>query len=112
MNDNQAREAVAVLRQVADWELAPARWDRVSGLLDAVQAALDSGDAEALAAAVIDLEMAGPVRIVRIGSGQPSAPPPPIRERLGLLIHSLTASVRDYPTAEPGRAAGSDRQAE
>jgi hypothetical protein len=112
MNDGQAQETVDVLRQVADWELAPPRWERVSVLLDAVQAALSSGDAEALAAALIDLEMAGPVRIVRIGSAQPSAPPPKIRERVNQLIHSLTASVGDDPTAEPGRDTGGERPAE
>jgi hypothetical protein len=112
MDDRQARETVAVLQQVANWELAASRWDRVSGVLDAMQAALGSEDAEALAAAVIDLELAGPVRIVRIGSKQPSAPPPLIRERVNELIHGLTASVRDDPAAEPGRDTGSERQAE
>lgn len=112
MNDWQARETVDVLRQVAEWQLAPPRWDRVSVLLDAMQAALNSGDAEALDAALTDLEMAGPVRIVRIGSTQPVAPPPRIRERVNQLIHSLTASVGDDPTAEPGRDTGNERQAE
>ena len=113
MDDEQAREAAAVLRHVADWELAPSRWDLVDGLLDAMEAALDSGDAEALAAATADLELAGPVRIVRIGSSQPSAAPPLIRERVNQLIHNLSmAPGYGVSSQESGAGPHSGREAE
>jgi hypothetical protein len=109
----QAGEAAAVLRHVVTWELSQPRWDRVNGLLDAIEAALDADDAEVLAAAATELVRSGPVRIVRIGSREPTTAPPRISERANQLVHRLTAAaVHDDPATDSGPETSGGRQAE
>jgi len=62
-------------------------------MLDAIAAALEAGDVEALTAATADMELAGPLRIIRIGTVPIVPPPPPIRERLNRLVHALGGTV-------------------
>ncbi|MFD7135562.1 CATRA system-associated protein [Streptomyces sp. NPDC059894] len=90
--------ALVVLRDVRLWRLPPDRWERLARLLDTAAGALRAGDAHRFDQATVDLELAGPVRITRIGdthrgSARESAPtpaPPPVRERLNHLIHTLS----------------------
>jgi hypothetical protein len=70
-------------------ELTPARWERIAGIIDIAIEAAVAGDLDGLSEAVEELELVGPVRVVRIG-GTPAAPPPsPVRERDVLLRHAL-----------------------
>ncbi|MET7465882.1 CATRA system-associated protein [Nonomuraea sp. NPDC005501] len=57
-----------VLRQVSQWQLAEERWGQIDRALSAVEQALHSGVEDAIAPAVRDLELAGPLRIrTRLG---------------------------------------------
>lgn len=102
-------EALDVISDALQWRLADARWAAIEEVLAAMDAALSANDTEALAAATADLELAGPVRITRIGAVPVVPPPPAIRDRLNRLVHSLGGSPEAHQ-AEPGRA-GSDEGA-
>lgn len=80
-----------LLDEVPQWELAPARWDQVARLLEAVAGAADGTDDEGLLQAVARLELAGPPRITRIGAAPTQPAPLPVRERINRLVHRLTA---------------------
>ncbi|MBO3747407.1 hypothetical protein J5X84_15120 [Streptosporangiaceae bacterium NEAU-GS5] len=85
-------EAVATLRQATAWRLPPARWDKAAAILEALSIALGAGDAAEFQSAIIELELAGPTRITRIGAAPEDLEPipPPMHERLNHLIHQLT----------------------
>jgi hypothetical protein len=51
--------------------------------------ALAAADLDALAAATADLELAGPLRITRIGATPVVPPTPPVRDLLNRLVFSL-----------------------
>jgi hypothetical protein len=91
------RDAVSVLENVLGWELAPARWDRLAETIDIAGAAEAAGDLNALREATIQLELSGPVWVIRIGSPSTVPPPPPLRERVTDLIHSLRGAGPDGP---------------
>jgi len=102
-------EAVRALSHVEYWELTPARWELLAGMLDGLAAAAPAGDVDAIAVATADLELAGPMRITPIGAGSRPAEagptgvvripvPPEIRERVNELIHMLRGG------GESGRA--------
>lgn len=79
-----------VLRQVSQWQLTEGRWGRVDRALSAVERALRSGAEDAIAPAVHDLELAGPLRIrTRVGDPPRVPAPPETRERLNKLILDL-----------------------
>jgi hypothetical protein len=84
------QDAVHVLQDLLLWELSPARWDGIAGILDALAAEVADSDLSNLAEATIQLELAGPVRITRIGAASTEPPPPRVRERINQLIHSLS----------------------
>jgi hypothetical protein len=86
-------EALQVAQDALQWRLTQTRWPSVEQALIAMDAALVSEDPEALAAATADLEMAGPMRITKIGAA-PIDPPPPVRDRLNRLVHSLGVAQR------------------
>lgn len=79
-----------VLEDLLLWELSPARWDGVAGMLDALAAEVADSDLSNLAAATRQLELAGPVRITRIGAVPTEPPPARVRERVNQLIHVLS----------------------
>ncbi|MFF3503845.1 CATRA system-associated protein [Streptomyces sp. NPDC003247] len=102
--------ALVVLRDVRLWRLPPDRWERLAGLLDTAAGALRAGDADRFDQATVELELAGPVRITRIGDPHRGSPresvpapaPPPVRERLNHLIHTLSGGPGGTPD-EDGR---------
>ncbi len=87
--------ALTVLRDMLTWELAPPRWERLAELLDLAAAARESGDLDALRQVVADLELAGPVRITRLGATPAVPAPRPVRERINVLIHELGGPPRE-----------------
>jgi hypothetical protein len=89
-NDFDARaEALDVVSDALQWRLAEARWQAIEQVLIAMDAALAAGNVDALAAATADLELAGPLRITRIGATPVVPPAPAVRARLNRLVHSL-----------------------
>jgi len=99
-------DALDVLSEVLMWQLAAPRWQAIEEVLIAMAAALQTNDLEALAEATIDLELAGPVRITRIGGTSLSAPTDAVRSRVVQLIRSLNDRRRveeEHYNAEAGR---------
>lgn len=84
------QDAVSVLQDMLGWRLSTARWDAIAGSVEALATYLDVGDLAAAQDIVIQLELAGPVRITRIGAVPSQPPPPPVRERVNQLIHRLS----------------------
>jgi hypothetical protein len=82
-------EALDLLKDALHWHLAEARWQAIEHVLITMDAALTVSDLAALAAATADLELAGPLRITRIGATPVVPPPPPIRDRLNRLVYVL-----------------------
>jgi len=82
--------ALDVLTDVLQWRLPAARWTRVTEIVQSIDRALSAGDPAALEAATIDLELAGPTRIIRIGAPPQVPAPRPVRDRVNSMVHSLT----------------------
>ena len=94
-------DALAVISDALNWRLADGRWRAVGQLLVAMNAAVAAHDPAALAAATADLELAGPVRITRIGATDAVYAAPPVRDLLNQLVHSL-GGTRPSSQPEPG----------
>jgi hypothetical protein len=84
------QDAVHVLEDLLLLELSPARWEGIAGILEALATEVAASDLSNLTEATIQLELAGPVRITRIGATPTEPPPPRVRERINQLIHSLS----------------------
>ncbi len=102
-------EALEVLLDVLEWRLTEARWQLIDQSLIAMDAALKAGDPAALATAIADLEIAGPVRIIKIGDPQ-GEPPPPVRDRLNRLVHSLGAARDPQRPQNKDATSGADNR--
>jgi hypothetical protein len=100
-------EAVVVISDALQWRLTAARWQAIEELLAAMDAALAADDLEALAAAITDLELAGPVRITRIGAAPAVPAPPQVRDRLNRLVNSLGGTSAPN-RGESGQQTGED----
>jgi hypothetical protein len=82
-------EALEVVEDALEWRLHPCHWERIAPIVAALIEALEHGDRQALVTATADLELAGPLRITRIGDDPLLPPPPAVRDRLNRLIHTL-----------------------
>ncbi len=105
------QDAVSVLQDMLSWRLSTARWDSIAGSVEALATYLDLGDLAAARDIVIQLELAGPVRITRIGALPSQPPPPPVRDRVNQLIHRLSggdsrATAANLNEGEEGAQAG------
>jgi hypothetical protein len=102
-------EALDVLSDALQWQLADARWQVIEQILNAMDAALETGDTEALAVATADLELAGPLRILPIGP-PPVGPTPKARDLLNKMVYSLggTMAGEDQGDAAGGGAVNAD----
>ena len=96
-------EALDVISDALQWRLADARWQAIEQVLIAMEAALQADDPEALTAATADLELVGPLRVIRIGATAVVSAPPPVRDRLNWLVHSLGGTM-EAQAEEPGQA--------
>jgi CATRA-associated small protein len=82
-------DVVDIVSDALRWRLTDARWAQVEQLLDALRMALQSGDPHTVEAAVIDLELVAPLRIIPIGVN-PIGPPAPQLRRLAIqIVHDL-----------------------
>jgi hypothetical protein len=82
-------EALAIVADACQWQLAGERWHSVEQVLIEMEAALAAGDRRGLATATADLELAGQLRITKIGDAPVVPPTPPVRYQLDRLVHSL-----------------------
>jgi hypothetical protein len=99
-------EALDVLSDAQLWQLAEARWQTIEQVLATMDAALASGDIDALAEATAALELAGPLRIIPIGSAV--GPTPVARDLLNKLVHFLGGVSAKEQTGEPTDAGAGD----
>ncbi|MFC5824737.1 CATRA system-associated protein [Nonomuraea insulae] len=95
-------DARAVLRDMLEWKLTPARWEQLSETIDIAVTAEKSGDLEALQRVTIELELAGPVRVTRLGARPTVAAPPRVRERVNLLVYELGRRPHDADDPDAG----------
>jgi hypothetical protein len=95
------QDARSVLQDMLSWRLSAARWEAIAGSVEALAAYLDLGDLAAAREIVIQLELAGPVRITRIGAAAPQPPPGAVRERVNQLIHRLSGGAGPAASAQP-----------
>lgn len=90
-------EALDVVSDARQWRLNETRWRSLEQILAAMDAALAAGDTAALMTATANLELAGPVRLTRIGATPVLPPPPAVRDRLNRLVHSLGGAPAQEP---------------
>ncbi|MBO3747394.1 hypothetical protein J5X84_15055 [Streptosporangiaceae bacterium NEAU-GS5] len=99
MMQDPYKDAAGVLRRAIGWEMSPARWEKVTEILSALESALEKADDEDLRRATVQLKLASPTRITRITGKQDAdvkePPPGPIRERLNRLVHELASHEKD-----------------
>ena len=93
-------DALDVLQDVLQWRLTATRWATVRVALDAMRAAYDAGDVDALREAVYDLELAGPVRANSLAGEEVGEPPAPVYDVANRLQHDL--SGEGPPPTEDG----------
>jgi hypothetical protein len=100
-------EALDILAEARQWQLAETRWPMIEEILTAMDAALDAGDVAALTTATADLELAAPLRIILIGPPL-AGPTPRARDLLNKLVHSLGGTVvgKGRGDEDRGNAAG------
>ncbi|WP_157619950.1 CATRA system-associated protein [Saccharothrix sp. NRRL B-16348] len=100
-------DAVAVLADLPGWRLDEARWTTVAEAVAELSEAVRDRDPDAFGAAAVDLELAVPRRITRIGD-EPVVPPPArVLELANELVRTLVGDTGDrYRAQEP---AGEDR---
>lgn len=102
-------EALDVLFDVQQWRLADARWQAIGQVLIAMEAALRADDAESLAVATADLELAGPLRVTRIGATPVVPPTPQVLDVLNRLVHSLGGITAGQQQEAADNGPGDDR---
>jgi hypothetical protein len=99
-------EALDVLSDAQLWQLAEARWETIEQVLATMEAALASGDIDALAEATAALELAGPLRILPIG---PAVGPTPVAgDLLNRLVYSLGGVSAKEQAGDPTDAGAGD----
>ena len=82
-------EALDVVSDALKWQLAQTRWQAIEQVLIAMDAALTAGDIDALASATAELELAGPLRIIRISATPIVVADPRVRDQLNKLVFTL-----------------------
>lgn len=98
-----------IVSDAVRWRLTDARWAQVEQLLGALHMALQSGDLQTVEAAVIDLELAAPLRIIPIGVNPPGPPTPQLRRLAMQIVHDLG---EDFWPDEAPEAPGEDHHNE
>ncbi|MCD0449686.1 hypothetical protein LO762_10860 [Actinocorallia sp. API 0066] len=98
----QRERVLFFLPDIADWPLPEASWERVNGLLAALEDAALSDDGAEFGRLTRALEAVSPPRAHARVSEQRAEPPAPVRERLNRLREILAGA----PEEEPGDDAG------
>lgn len=90
--------ALEVVSESVSWMLPELRWERVTEVVQLMDNALSAGDPVALDNATVELELAGPVRITRIGATPQVPPPPKVLERLTWTARQLAGGSAGGPS--------------
>ncbi|MFI9568782.1 CATRA system-associated protein [Streptomyces rishiriensis] len=107
--DGETRDdAVDVLDDLLQWQLTAERWEHVEALVRSLDQALAARDADALRAATAELELAGPVRITRIGTKALIPVPEKTRDRANRLVHTLGGRPQEPRPDGPADDTGGD----
>jgi hypothetical protein len=103
LSNDLKSDVVDIVSDALRWRLTEGRWRQVEQLVGAMRMALQAGDPQAVEAAVIDLELAAPLRIIPIGT-TPVGPPAPRLRRLAMqIVHDLGEGLwPDEPQEGPG----------
>ena len=105
-------EALDVVEDALLWRLTEARWQAIEDVLTAMEAAAAAGDPAALTSATADLELAGPLRLTRIGATPAVPAAAAVHDQLIRLRYSLGGvsvaeqDQADDAGADDGRASG------
>lgn len=87
----QRRAALDITSDVRNWRQA--QWTRVARAFETLTDALAADDPTALENALLELELAGPVRVrIKLGDEQDGVPEP-VRDRADRLLHLLGGEV-------------------
>jgi hypothetical protein len=89
IDDETKTEALDVLTEILSWRMPDPQWNHIADLVETMASALTTGDAGKLRTATIDLELASPFRVTRIGATDRQSPPQKVQDRVNHLIHSL-----------------------
>jgi hypothetical protein len=94
-------DALDVLADLLVWQLPPPRWEPIGEIVARLEAALAADDPAAFHEATVDLELASPTRITRLGESTTPAPEP-VRQVANRLIHTLShGSARQQSGGSP-----------
>ncbi|MFI5958420.1 CATRA system-associated protein [Cryptosporangium sp. NPDC051539] len=104
LDDETIADALDVLGDVVEWQLAPQRWENVQAILDRLDEALRSADGPGLRRAVAELDLNGPVRANRIGTAEIVRAPEQVLDRQNTLVHALTVNKGQAEQPEVGDA--------
>jgi hypothetical protein len=106
------QDACVILAEVNDWRLPPTDWVELAQLIENMSAAFAAADAKGIYHAIEELDLYTPDRAIPLGADRAVAPaPPPLRERVNQLVHTLggdprsSSHVEQPRTAEPAMAA-------
>lgn len=87
--DDLRSDAHDIVTDAVQWRLAAADWPHIEALLTDLYQALLTGDPATVESALVELELAAPLRITPIG-GPPTDPPPARLRRVAeLIVHDL-----------------------
>ncbi|MER5650400.1 CATRA system-associated protein [Streptosporangium sp. NPDC002524] len=88
-------EALDALRDVLDWSATPAHWETISPIIESIADALARGDLSALHAATIELDLASPYRVIKVGDEEERPPSKKLREQVVYLVHTMEPDDAD-----------------
>ncbi|MEV6644255.1 CATRA system-associated protein [Amycolatopsis sp. NPDC051371] len=102
--DDRAEDAIAealdLLEELDEWLLPQARWIDVGDLIVTLSTAVEGGDIAGIRNATGGLRQISPVRVKRLGEEPTEPPPPPVRDRLNILVHRLQSEPGAAPVGE------------
>lgn len=107
-------EALAILGYVLTWQMQPERWAEAEQIIGALAEAVANGDVPAMTLQTANLELLGPLRVIRmgeLGEAEMLPPPDPVRERVNHLIHVLGEPVRPGSAQQATDQRATDQQA-
>ncbi len=79
----------AILEEVKEWRLPLTEWTELSELIESIAEALSAADASTLGRLIDELVLHTPERAIPLGADRVVPMPPPLRERVNQLVHTL-----------------------